>query len=92
MTEKWIASFGNSINQYADYRRTGYPVLFDPNNASMAPGGFVTPPDGFAATVPVKCVNQYPRSLPWPSDELSSNTNAPSQKNPATYKLFWDIH
>jgi hypothetical protein len=92
MTQKWVASFGNSINQYADYRRTGYPVLFDPNNAAMAPGGFVTPPDGHFPTVPVQCINQYPRSLPWPTNELKANPNAPAQKDPATYKLFWDIH
>jgi hypothetical protein len=32
MTEKWIANFGNSLESYTDFRRTGYPVMFDPNN------------------------------------------------------------
>lgn len=27
MTQKWIAQFGNGIESYNDYRRTGYPVL-----------------------------------------------------------------
>jgi hypothetical protein len=30
MTEKWIANFGNGLESYNDYRRTGYPVIPDP--------------------------------------------------------------
>nr|WP_319999086.1 SusD/RagB family nutrient-binding outer membrane lipoprotein [uncultured Draconibacterium sp.] len=34
MQEKWIAMFGNAIEAWNDYRRTGYPVLPDPLTAS----------------------------------------------------------
>lgn len=30
MNEKWVAMFGNAIEAYNDYRRTGYPVLPSP--------------------------------------------------------------
>lgn len=97
MTQKWISSFGFSVDQYTDYRRTGYPVMFDPNNATMAPGGFVQPPingnpvlPGAQAPVPVQLSRSYPRSLPWPFDELTVNPSAPAQKAPATFKVFWD--
>ncbi|MCH5596683.1 SusD/RagB family nutrient-binding outer membrane lipoprotein [Niabella ginsengisoli] len=43
MTQKWLSSIGSAVDQYTDYRRTGYPILFDPNNQTMAPGGFVQP-------------------------------------------------
>lgn len=96
MTQKWISSFGSYVDQYTDYRRTGYPVLFDPNNAKMAPGGFVTPPAGgdpdrTLPPVKVSCSLKYPLSLAWPNDELNVNSNAPAQKtDPSTYKVFWD--
>ncbi len=95
MTQKWIQSFGNNIDQWTDYRRTGYPVVFDPRNPAHAPGGFVTSPDGPTldtppAPIPVQRVNEVPLSLPWGQDDLSINPNSPSQKNPATFKVFWD--
>lgn len=97
MTEKWITSFGFSVDQYTDYRRTGYPVLFDPTNAAMAPGGFVQPPingdpvkPGAQSPVPVQLSRAYPRTLPWPQEELNTNPSAPAQKVPSTFKVFWD--
>lgn len=95
MTQKWIQSFGNAIESYNDYRRTGYPILFDPTNPSMAPGGFVQPPltgDPLQAAqkaVPVLLSRTYPLTLPWVDDELETNPNAPDQKSPQTYKPFW---
>lgn len=88
MTEKWISSFGTSVDQYTDYRRTGYPVLFDPNNPQMAPNKEVTTPEGIK--VPVDCANGYMISLPWSSDEHNLNSNAPKAKDPYTYRIFWD--
>ncbi len=38
MTEKWISAVGSAIDSYNDIRRTGFPIVFDPNNTSMAPG------------------------------------------------------
>jgi len=96
MTEKWIASFGSYVDSYTDYRRTGYPVIFDPNNTTMAPGGYVTPPAGgdpdrTLPPVKVSCSLNFPLSLPWPNAELNKNANAPKQKtDPSTFKVFWD--
>jgi hypothetical protein len=98
MTEKWIASFGSAVDAYTDYRRTGYPVLFDPDDPQMAPGGFVQPPingdpvlnPGAQPKVPVTLSRNYPESLPWYQGELETNPNAPPQKtNLATAKVFW---
>ncbi len=98
MTEKWIASFGSAVDAYTDYRRTGYPVIFDPSNAQMAPNGFVQPPingdpvlnPGAQPKVPVSLSKTYPESLPWYQGELEANPNAPPQKtNLSTAKIFW---
>jgi len=95
MTQKWLASVGNSVDQYTDYRRTGYPVLFDPRNPAMAPGGFVQPPvngNPFVIPqlkVPVQQGLNFPLSLPWSQTELELNGNAPPQKTPSSYKIFW---
>ena len=32
MTQKWIQKWGANVDAYTDYRRTGYPVMFDPNS------------------------------------------------------------
>lgn len=80
LTEKWLASFGNSIDQYNDYRRRGYPVLFDPNNDTGP----------FAATT-ISSRN-FLVSLPWRDQDLNLNPNSPEQKNPTTYKVFWDAN
>jgi len=86
MTEKWIAAFGTSIDPYTDYRRTGYPVLFDPNTmAAVADGG----PDG-NGPVPVTCGRGYAVSMPWSDDELNLNSSSPEQKLVASSKIFWD--
>jgi len=96
MTQKWISSFGSYVDQYTDYRRTGYPKIFDPNNTTMAPGGFVTPPAGGdpSRTLPpvkVSCSLNFPLSLAWPNDELNVNINAPKQKtDPSVVNVFWD--
>ena len=97
MTQKWIQSFGNSVDQYTDYRRTGYPILFDPNNPAMAPGGKLQPPlkgdptkAGNQAPIPVQLSIGYPLSLPWSALDLNVNKNAPAQKVPANYPVFWD--
>jgi hypothetical protein len=96
MTEKWLSSFGSAVDQYTDYRRTGYPVLFNPNNPAQAPNHFVQPPingdpvnPGAQAPVPVQLTVDYPLSLPWYSGELETNPNAPPQKLVSTYKIFW---
>ena len=98
MTEKWISAFGNSADQYTDYRRTGFPVLFNPNDPTVCPGGLYQPPingdpaghPGAQPAVPVELIRKYPLSLPFGQDELDANQNAPAQKaDPSTYKIFW---
>ncbi|WP_188315821.1 SusD/RagB family nutrient-binding outer membrane lipoprotein [Chitinophaga agrisoli] len=96
MTEKWINAFGSSVDAYTDYRRTGYPVLFNPKDPTQAPGGRFQPPingDPFNPVQPpvqVQLSRAYPLSLPWSVDDLNVNTNAPAQKQPASYPVFWD--
>ena len=96
MTEKWISSFGSHVDQYTDYRRTGFPVMFDPNNSTMAPNHLVTPPAGgdperADPPVNVSCSLNYPRSLPWATSELNVNKNAPKAKTDLSLPLvFWD--
>ena len=86
MTQKWIAAFGSAIESYNDYRRTGYPIMFDPLTM-VADGG----PDG-SGPVAVTSGRTYALSLPWSDDELTLNSNAPAdQKIPATYSVFWDV-
>ncbi|WP_291911697.1 SusD/RagB family nutrient-binding outer membrane lipoprotein [Chitinophaga sp. CB10] len=98
MTQKWIQSYGFSCDQYTDYRRTGYPILFDPNDPSQAPSGRYQPPllgdptlgGKDQPSVRVVLGRRYPLSLPWPADELNVNRNAPAQKQPDSYPVFWD--
>lgn len=88
MTQKWIATFGDTMDQYSDYRRTGYPVLADPLGASpeyqLDMGAF---PLDDGVTVQN---NPFQVSFFWPQSELNLNQNAPEQKNPSTYTVFWD--
>jgi hypothetical protein len=97
MTQKWISNVGNAVDQYTDYRRTGFPILFNPNDPAMAPGGRVQPPvngdpvgfPGAQRSVPVSLSRAYPASLPWYQLELETNPNAPAQKAPSSSKVFW---
>jgi hypothetical protein len=90
MTEKWISQFGCNVDTWTDYRRTGYPIVFNPLNQTQAPGGQVISPDGFV--IPVTLTNPIPWTIVWPLSELSINPNAPTQKDPSTFKVFYDIH
>lgn len=87
MTQKWIQSWGANVDSYTDYRRTGYPILFDPNsNGGVQTGG----PDG-SGDVPTQVTRGYPLSFPYPNSELDRNQNAPEQKIITTDNVFWDI-
>lgn len=91
MTQKWLSSIGSWVDQYTDYRRTGYPVLFDP----VAVGGTITPPQGGnggedMGAVPVISVRSFPNSLPYVQNEINMNENAPAQKPDLnSAKVFW---
>lgn len=89
MTQKWVASYGDPIDIYTDYRRTGYPVLADP--LSSSPEYQLNNGDGFPLDdADTTLGNAFQLSLYWPSGEINNNQNAPSQKDPSTYKIFWD--
>jgi hypothetical protein len=76
ITEKWIASFGSTIDAYTDYRRTGYPIMFDPNTDNN----------------PFTILNRnYPVSIPYYTPDLQINPNADAQRDPGVDKVFWDI-
>lgn len=89
MTQKWVATFGDPSDQYTDYRRTGYPILADPNSTTkeyQLNNGDAFPLDDSQTVLS----NPFQVSFYWPQAELNTNSNAPVQKNPATYKIFWD--
>ena len=92
MTQKWIANVFNPIDAYTDYRRTGYPALFDPNGTSD-PGYGVNPAATISspAQVPIATLTPFPRSLYYPvTSETELNPNL-HQKVDLTAKLvFWD--
>ena len=80
MTEKWIQSYGSEVDAFSDYRRTGYPVLFNPNDATMAPNGLVQPPvNGNPRSRPpaANCAGPaerpHPTCFPWYQIELETN-------------------
>jgi len=55
-----------------------------------APAGTVTSvtgPDG--KVTPVQNDRPYPWSLPFNTNEIALNSNAPVQKVPENYKVFW---
>ena len=85
MTEKWINRIENPIDNYTDYRRTGYPVLFSP--APIGTITSITGPDG--KVTPVSNDRAYPWSLPFDNNEIGLNANAPAQKVPESFKVFW---
>lgn len=74
MTQKWIASFGFGMDSYTDYRRTGFPVMFDP----------LTDNDPTTTRA-----NSYPFRFPYRTTDLESNPNAPKQAEVYVEKVFW---
>jgi hypothetical protein len=88
MTQKWVATFGDPMDQYNDYRRTGYPVLANPNGPS--PEYQLDNADGFPLLDNLTVLNNgFQHTFFWPQREINLNQNAPEQKDPTTYKVFW---
>ncbi len=89
MTQKWVATFGDPLDQYNDYRRTGFPILADPNSSALEYQ--LNNADAYPLSNSTTILNGlYQLSFFWPQSELNANQNAPNQKNPTTYKIFWD--
>ncbi|MEA4984435.1 hypothetical protein SDC9_38877 [bioreactor metagenome] len=92
MTQKWIHNFFNPIDSYTDYRRTGYPTLFDPSK-TQNPGFGVNPTvtAKSAAAVPLENIASFPRSLYYPTtSETNLNPNVSQKVNLSTPFVFWD--
>jgi hypothetical protein len=93
MTQKWIHNFMNPIDAYTDYRRTGYPVLFNPNN-TQEPGYGVNPSgdtEKSDARVELSTPASYPRSLYYPTNsETELNPNMPQKNDVSVPLVFWD--
>lgn len=89
MTQKWVGTFGDPMDQYTDYRRTGFPVLANP--LSTTKEYQLDNGDAFPLIDSQTIQNNlFQLSIYWPQGELNTNGNAPAQKNPTTYKIFWD--
>jgi hypothetical protein len=92
MTQKWIHNFMNPIDVYTDYRRTGYPLFFDPNK-TQDPGFGVNPTvtELSDARVPISNLASFPRSLYYPTNsETELNPNMTQKTNLSTPFVFWD--
>ncbi|MEO1011741.1 MAG: SusD/RagB family nutrient-binding outer membrane lipoprotein [Bacteroidota bacterium] len=90
MTQKWVATFADPMDQYCDFRRTGYPILADPTG-SQVPEYQLDNGDGFPLLDNLTVLNNpFQLSFFWPQRELNLNQNAPDQKDPGTYNIFWD--
>lgn len=89
MTQKWVATYGDPMDQYNDYRRTGYPVLANPNGPS--PEYQLDNGDGWPLNDGLTVLNNnFQHTFFWPQPEINLNQNAPAQKDPTAYKVFWD--
>jgi hypothetical protein len=92
MTQKWIGNVFSPEDAYTDYRRTGYPTLFDPANTED-PGYGVNPTvtTNSPARVAILPIASFPRSLYYPgTSETSLNPNLPQKTNVANKFIFWD--
>ena len=90
--QKWIHNFMSPIDCYTDYRRTGYPTLFDPQK-TQHPGFGVNPTvtDRSAEQVPLYNIASFPRSLYYPANsETELNPNLPQKSNVSIPLVFWD--
>ncbi|SMO69907.1 SusD/RagB family nutrient-binding outer membrane lipoprotein [Fodinibius sediminis] len=82
ITQKWLALYPNSMEAWAEYRRTGYPALYDRIN-SLNPA------------IPV---GDDVQRIPFASGEYSDNAESvqnaiqllTSPADEATTKLWWD--
>jgi len=89
MTQKWVGTFADNFDQFNDYRRTGYPILANPNGPS--PEYQLDNGDGFPLLdSQTTLTNPVQLSFFWPQREINLNQNAPSQKSPESYSIFWD--
>ena len=92
MTQKWIGNVFLPEDAYTDYRRTGYPTLFDPANTEE-PGSGVNPTvtANSPRVVAILPIASFPRSLYYPANaELFANPNISQKTDLSTKFIFWD--
>ena len=77
LTQKWIAEFGYGVETYNDIRRVGFPKIFLPEE------------DNNQFTSQTRL---YPVSLPYNTNDLQINPNAPGQRNSGMDRVFWDVN
>jgi hypothetical protein len=92
MSQKWIANFFTPVETYNDYRRTGYPRLFNPANTSDPGFGVnLVVLGNSAARVPISVISPYPRSMYYPtSSEEDLNPNIIQKQDISAKVVFWD--
>lgn len=83
ITEKWISDFANPLISYNDYRRTGFPKLYDPNNDDA-----MFPDD----TELTYTSYSYPVSMPYANSSITANKNADAQRTIGSDRVFWDVN
>ena len=77
LTQKWIAEFGYGVETYNDIRRTGFAKIFLPEEDT----------NPFTSQTRL-----YPVSLPYNTNDLQINPNAPEQRNSGMDRVFWDVN
>lgn len=89
ITQKWIHNFFNPVESYTDYRRTGYPVLFDPR-----PGTVIIPRVWKSTEVnqpsPTQLIRKFPKSMWYPQREVELNPWINQKQDLSVARLFWD--
>ena len=92
MTQKWIGNFFFPTTAYTDFRRTGFPVLFDPANTSDPGWGVnLVINERSPARVPIQTIASFPRVLFYPQVvESGLNQNLPQRTNLSLPTVFWD--
>lgn len=92
LTQKWIHNFMNPIDVYVDYRRTGFPLWFNPSKTQV-PGKGVNPviAETSDGTVELATFASFPRSLYYPTNsETELNVNMIQKKDISVPFVFWD--
>lgn len=74
--EFYLAAWGNPLEIYNAYRRTGFPSYPPRINSSVGGGD----------------IGDFPRSLPWPRDIVDNNLSFEGQNKSETVTVFWDTN
>ena len=78
-TQYWLATFLNGYEAFANWRRTGYPVLIPVNYTGNVTGG----------TIPRRL--QYPQSEYSTNTENINAANGDQGPDLLTTRVWWDV-